>query len=540
MDSKINKLYVALLSFVVALGGFLLGFDSAVIAGAIPYYSEVFGLDQASFWFGFSVSSLTAGSIIGNFLGGILADKYGRKIILIGTAILFTSCALGTALATNLTVFIASRIVGGLGVGMAILVAPMYIAEVAPQKYRGTLVSINQLNIVLGISVAFFSNFLINKVVTDPDITWRWMLGVGVIPAILYFLLLFFVPQSPRWLAQHSQTDESLRILKKIGGEVYAKSTIDEIGQSISTEKSRNRVYVKELFSREMRSIMIIGLGIACLQQISAINAILYYAPMIFEAAGGGRDSAFTQAFILGVVNVVFTILAMYLIDKLGRKPLLIIGMIGIIAAYSLSSFAFYNAKYSVTDSSINKIVSELNEKGIEEHEIEDIEIGLSAILNAEYSSEVKFFKDIEIITGQFYEKTRSVFLKNCIQINAIMVLLSILLFIASFAISLGPVTWALLSEIFPNHIRGLAISVAGAFNALVSALVITIFPMELAKLGSGATFAILAIICFAGLLFVIRYIPETKGRSLEELEKILINKSVKKNDKINAINTGI
>lgn len=528
MEPKINKLYVALLSVIVALGGFLLGFDSAVIAGALPYYSEVFGLDKASYWFGFSVSSLTVGSILGNFLGGILADKFGRKIILIGTAILFSFCAIGTALSNNLTIFITARIIGGLGVGMAILVAPMYIAEVAPQKYRGTLVSINQLNIVLGISVAFFSNFIINKLITEPDLTWRWMLGVGVLPAVLYFLLLFLVPQSPRWLAQRSQIDEAKKILQKIGGETYANKTIQEIEQNIKSEKERKRAYFRELFTRDMRLIMIIGLGIAFLQQISAINAILYYAPMIFEAAGGGRDSAFMQAVILGLVNVVFTILAMYLIDRLGRKPLLIIGMIGIIIAYTLSSVAFFGAHYSVTEDSINKTVKELTDKGLTSKEIVEVQNGLQLLVNKDYTSEKEFNRDVKAAIGVSHEKISISDIKCDIQVNAMLVLFGILLFMASFAISLGPVTWALLSEIFPNHIRGLAISVAGTFNALVSALVITVFPVELALFGSGATFAILAGICFVGLLFVLRYIPETKGKSLEELENFLTNKSVR------------
>ena len=527
MEVKINKLYVALLSVIVAFGGFLLGFDSAVIAGAVPYYSEVFGLDQSSFWFGFSVSALTAGSIIGNFSGGILADKYGRKIVLIGTAVLFTFCAAGTALAHSLTFFIAARIVGGLGVGMAILVAPMYIAEVAPKKYRGTLVSINQLNIVLGISIAFFTNFFINKNVTDTDLNWRWMLGIGVIPALLYLVFLFFVPQSPRWLAQRSKFSGARKILQRLGGDAYASATLNEIKESIERDINRPKAYMKQLFTREMRFILFIGLGIAFLQQISAINAILYYAPIIFETAGGGRDSAFMQAVILGVINVVFTILAMFLIDRAGRKPLLIIGLSGIIIAYVLSSFAFFNAKYEINPGALSDITHEIQEKGISDEDALMIREKLSESLYISFNNETEFFDEVEKHTGSYFNTTRNIILKNSIQINALLVLLGILLFMASFAISLGPVTWALLSEIFPNKIRGLAISVVGTFNALVSATVITVFPIELVTFGSAWTFSIFAIICLAGLVFVIRYIPETKGKSLEELEKQLIIKEI-------------
>lgn len=525
MDSHINKIYVVLLSVIVALGGFLLGFDSAVIAGAVPYYSQVFGLEQTSFWFGFSVSALTVGSIAGNFLGGILADKYGRKIILISTAILFAFCALGSALTSNFVFFIVSRLIGGLGVGMAILVAPMYIAEVAPQKYRGTLVSINQLNIVLGITIAFFSNFFINNAIEDPELNWRWMLGVGAIPAVLYFLLLFFVPSSPRWLAQQGRIDEAGKVLAKIGGTAYVDATMKEIQSSIEKDKHREKAYFKELFTREMRWILLIGLGIAFLQQISAINAILYYAPIIFETAGGGRDVAFMQAVILGMVNLVFTVGAMFFIDRLGRKPLLVIGLIGIITAYILSSFAFFQADYKISQESINKISVELAEAKFTPENTITITQALASMKDVEYSSEVKFFSDVKEKTGSFYNDSKNIILKNSISMNAVLVLIGILLFMASFAISLGPVTWALLSEIFPNRIRGLAISVAGTFNALVSATVVTIFPMELAKFGSGLTFAIFALICFGGLIFVLKYIPETKGKSLEQLEDQLIMK---------------
>jgi sugar porter (SP) family MFS transporter len=523
MRTTINKPYVVLLSLIVALGGFLLGFDSSVIAGAVPYYSSIFGLDQDSFWFGFSVSSLTVGSILGNFTGGILADKAGRKIVLIGTATLFAVCALGTALSNNLTFFITARIVGGIGVGMAILVAPMYIAEVAPKEYRGMLVSINQLNIVLGISIAFFTNYYINRTIADPNLNWRWMLGIGVIPAVLYFLLLMLVPQSPRWLVVRSRAEEAKKILQKIGGEPYADSTIREIQDNIEKDKNRPKAYFRELFNPSMRLILIIGLGIACIQQISAINAILYYAPIIFETAGGGRDAAFMQSVILGVVNVVFTIAAMLLIDRIGRKPLLIIGLSGIILAYTLSSFAFFRADYTLSSGSLDRITQEMSARGFEKEEVLSVKSGLEIMLNKKYDREVVFFNEVRRNTGTFYSQTKNIILKNSIHMNSYLVLAGILLFIASFAISLGPVTWALLSEIFPVRIRGLAISVAGTFNALVSAVVITVFPIELAKFGSGLTFAVFGVLCALGLLFILRYIPETKGISLEEIEKRLI-----------------
>jgi sugar porter (SP) family MFS transporter len=519
MDSKINKFYVVLLSIIVALGGFLLGFDSAVISGAVSAYSKVFGIVQSSFWFGFSVSSLTAGSILGNFLGGILADKFGRKIVLIGTAIMFGFCALGTALSNELSFFIVSRIVGGLGVGMAILVAPMYIAEVSPKKYRGMMVSINQLNIVLGISVAFFSNYFINRAIPDESLNWRWMLGVGIIPAVIYFLFLFIVPQSPRWLVLHKKHEDARRVLKKIGGDEYAGNTLQEIGKHIEKDRHRPKAYFSQLFSKEMRFIMLIGLGIAALQQISAINAILYYSSLIFQTAGGARDTALMQAVIIGVVNLAFTLVAMYFIDKLGRKPLLIIGLTGIVIAYLLSGAAFYRATYKVIPENLDKIVLALQSKKMDVSKAEEVRAGLSKMVDTEYGREIEFFDAVEANVGTAFPAVKEIVLQNSIHMNALLVLIGILLFISSFAISLGPVTWALLSEIFPNRVRGLAISVAGTFNALVSTIVITLFPIEMATIGTGTSFFIFAILCAAGLLFVLRYVPETKGKSLEEIQ---------------------
>jgi sugar porter (SP) family MFS transporter len=522
MDSKINKFYVVLLSIIVALGGFLLGFDSAVISGAVSAYSKVFGIEQSSFWFGFSVSSLTAGSILGNFLGGILADKYGRKIVLIGTATMFAFCALGTAFADGLSFFIVSRIIGGIGVGMAILVAPMYIAEVSPKKYRGLMVSINQLNIVLGISVAFFSNYFINQYIPDESINWRWMLGVGIVPALAYFLFLFIVPQSPRWLMLHSRHDDARRILNKIGGDEYAEYTVKEIEENIEKDKAKPKAYFKQLLSKEMRLIMIIGLGIAALQQISAINAILYYSSLIFQTAGGAKDTALMQAVIIGVVNLVFTVVAMYFIDKLGRKPLLIIGLTGIIIAYLMSAAAFYMATYKVTPEKLDKIVLTLQSNKMDEVKVVEVRAGLSKMVDTEYNKEIAFFNAVKENVGTTYSAVKDVVLQNSINMNAFLVLIGILLFIGSFAISLGPVTWALLSEVFPNRVRGLAISIAGTFNALVSTIVITIFPIELATIGTGTSFLIFAILCAAGLLFVLQYVPETKGKSLEEIQDML------------------
>ncbi len=281
--------YSILISLIVAIGGFLLGFDSSVISGATPFYKRVFELAEGSFLIGFSVSSIILGAIAGNSMAGGLADRFGRKKVLLVTALLFGFCAVGCALATNVAFFIFARIVGGLGIGLAILIAPMYIAEIAPPAKRGFLVTFNQLNIVTGISVAYFSNYFVLQLVHDPAVNWRVMLGVGVVPAVLYLLLLLIVPESPRWLVQKGRDQEALAIMKRVGGEAHAAGEYQQIKKSLASHSASEGAAFGELFSKRMRFVMFIGLAIAFFQQISGINAILYYAPMIFEMTGGGR-----------------------------------------------------------------------------------------------------------------------------------------------------------------------------------------------------------------------------------------------------------
>lgn len=523
MKGKINKMYIVLIALIVALGGFLLGFDSAVISGATPFYKNVFGLESGSWLLGFTVSSIIAGAIIGNFIGGPFSDKLGRKGVLIITAFLFAFCALGTALTSNEYFFVVARIVGGLGVGMAILVAPMYIAEISPQKYRGTLVSINQFNIVIGISIAYFSNYYFLNAIEDTNLNWRWMLGVGAIPAILYFILLFFVPQSPRWLAMKGRHDEAKKILSKIGGEEYAEEVHAEIvknTQKSDSGESNFKENIKEIFSKSMTTILIVGFGIAFLQQITGINAIFYYAPMIFGMAGGAQDSAFIQAAILGITNVAFTVVAMFLIDRLGRKPLLIIGSIGITLSLSLAAFAFNAATYQIENDKLTTIVEAVKSSEEKGKDVALFESGITQLVGQQYTSEVKFFDVVEEKIGSAnYNLFKETILQNSITMNAILVLIALIVYVASFAISLGPVMWALLSEIFPNKHRGLMISIVGTWNSIVSFAVATVFPVELEVFGTAGTFAVFAVFGIITLLFTIKYIPETKGQSLEELE---------------------
>ncbi len=518
-----KKTYTIFISLVVALGGFLLGFDSAVISGATPFYKETFGLNSGSMLIGFSVSSLILGAILGNIVAGWFADKFGRRKILMITALLFIISAVYTAFSYNIVSFIAARVIGGLGVGMAILIAPMYIAEIAPRKLRGTLVTFNQLNIVLGISIAYFSNYYFQQTIADPDFKWRIMLGVEAVPALIYFLLLFFVPRSPRWLLQRNNDAEARGVLVKIHGKEQSEIEHREICASLNDESNKEKARWADVFSKRMKLVLIIGFGIAFFQQITGINAIFYYAPMIFEMAGGGKDAAFMQAAILGVTNVAMTVVAMFLIDKLGRKPLLYIGAVGIAISLAIVGMSFGNAKYTIDEESMQNLTQEISQLENYSKHAENVS-KLNQLKGNSFKNEVAFFSLVKKTVGvETYNSLKETILKHSITINPVWVLIGLLMFVASFAISMGPVMWTLLSEIFPNKLRGLAISIMGFWNSIVSFSVATIFPAQLEHLGSSATYFIYSFFGVLTLIFVWRFVPETKGKSLEELEEKLI-----------------
>lgn len=505
---KMNKSYTVLISLIVALGGFLLGFDSAVISGAVKGITLYFDMTDAML--GFAVGCVIFGAMAGNILAGPMAEKFGRKKVLIVVAALFTISASWSALATGYTEFITARIIGGIGIGGAILIAPIYIAEIAPPSLRGSLVSFNQLNIVIGISVAYFSNYFLVNIEGE---SWRWMLGVEAIPAFIYFLSLFTVPKSPRWLIQKlNEIELARKILKKIGGEEYAEITIEEIKRSISVQTEKSKI--SDLFQRKYSTIMIIAFGIAFFQQITGINAIFYYAPTIFEQAGGSTDSSFLQAIVVGLTNLVFTLVAIWLIDKLGRKPLLLIGTTCMTIALAMATWAFNAATYDFDDASLAKIGNEETREALQD------------LKGRSFDSQTALFTEIEpmLSSDNFLDFKRNQ-ITNFIQINATLVLIAILLYVASFAISLGPVMWTLFSEVFPAKIKGIAISAVGFFNSLISFSVTQVFPWELSNLGPTMTFAIYALLSLLAVFFVKKYVIETKGKTLEEVQQVLIRK---------------
>jgi MFS family permease len=510
--------YTILISLVVALGGFVWGFDATVISGAVPFIQKYFQLtgSRGDVLLGLAVSCLGWGVLGGTAVAGFFSDRFGRKKVLITTAVFFTGSALLSALTTNFSVFVFSRVVGGLAVGGAILIAPVYIAEVAPPRFRGSMVSLNQLMIVLGISASFFSNYFLLDTGAN---NWRWMLGMDAVPAVLYFLLLFLVPESPRWLLGKGRVEVARRVLERTCGPESAEGELVKIRASFAERPAT--IPFASLFRPEMRVILFIALTIAFFQQITGINAIFYYLPTIFVQAGGGTNAAFWQAVLVGLVNLGMTFVAIWLVDRAGRKPLLAVGSAGMAVSLLICAWAFHNSTFQLTE----KSAAVLRENKMPEELITSlIRPGAPA-----FTSEKEFLADLDRRFGaDRLAPYRGALPNAALQVNASAVLYAIIGFVASFAISLGPVMWVLLSEIFPNQYRGVGMSLAGFWNSAISATVTMLFPWELSHFGTAGTFLIYGVFAAAALLFVLMMIPETKGKSLEELEKLLTRRGAR------------
>ncbi|MDR2057173.1 MAG: sugar porter family MFS transporter [Dysgonamonadaceae bacterium] len=431
--------YILLISLTVACGGLLFGFDTAVISGILPILQTHFGLNELMS--GWVVSILTVGCIVGAIFSSGLADKYGRKKLLFFAAAGFFVSSLGTAFSINIYMFQSFRFLGGLAVGVASVASPMYIAEISPAGERGKMVSINQLTIVIGILAAFFSNYLF---VNTGENNWRWMLLVMGIPACVFFILLFFVPETPRWLIGAGHLHEGKSVLKKILNVYDVEQEFGEIQQSLNRVEEKSSL--KALLFSTSKYTLCIGIILAIFQQITGINTIMYYAPVIFDTIGFSTNSALFQTILIGSINLLFTIISMFLIDKIGRKPLLLAGS------------------------------------------------GLMALSLGILSFSIEYM-------GQSYG-----------------ILICILIYIAAYAISLGPVTWTLISEIFPNKYRGVGMSVSTMFLWIAVFLVALFFPSILAGLGISKTFLLFMVICVASFLFYLFCIKETKNTKLENV----------------------
>jgi MFS family permease len=503
------------IAFVVSLGGFLFGFDAGIISGVMSFAGPEFDLTEIQS--GWVVSSPSFAAMFAMLFSGRLSDIIGRKKMLLFVAFLYAISAVLSAMAGSYEMLYVARIIGGLAFGAALVLAPMYIAEISTAENRGKLVSLQQLNIVFGFFAAFLSNYFFNKYntpestfLTDENV-WRWMLGVELIPALFYFVFLFFVPNSPRWLYLKGKYKEAKKVLVQIHGKVKGELEITSIEENINADENKSPLKLKDLLKRSLRFILVVGLIVGILQQITGINAVYFYATSIFKQTGIGTDAAFSSGVLLSTISVVFTFVAIYLIDRMGRRPLLLVGTAGIAISLLFCAYGFSQATYQLSEEKINQFEFSNSEK-------------LLPFTDKVYDNDIDFKNDLKSALGnQIYSKNDGAILEAATNINANLILIGILGFIACFAFSLGPVMWVLLSELYPLKYRGLAIGVIAFVNSLISSLVQLIFPWELSNLGNALTFFLFGAVALIGFFILLKVLPETKGKSLEELEMELV-----------------
>lgn len=457
-----NSSFVYFVCLVSAMGGLLFGYDWVVIGGAKPFYEIYFDIADNQTMRALTMSIALLGCLLGATMAGMLADKYGRKKLLITSALVFLISSWATGVSDGLLAFVLARLVGGVAIGLAADLSPMYIAEVAPTRIRGKLVTLNQLTIVLGILGAQIANMCIAEPVPEGAVAtdilnswngqlgWRWMFWAVCVPSAAFFLLSLFIPESPRWLVSKGKKKSAYAVLNSIGGKDYAAQELANYEVS-SMAHSEGKGALRQLFSSKMRMVLIIGIVIAVFQQWSGTNVIFNYAQEIFQAAGYGISDVLMNIVVTGIANLLFTFVAIYTVDKLGRKTLMTIGAIGLAGIYTLLGLCYW------------------------------------------------------------------------FEFKGFIMIVFVVLAIGFYAMSLGPVTWVLLSEIFPNKVRGVAMAVCTAALWIASFLLTYTFPFLNAGLGTGGTFGLYAVICLAGFIFIRKYIPETKGKSLEQLENELV-----------------
>ncbi len=507
----------------VSLGGFVFGFDASVISGVIGFIVAEFSLSD---WqTGFVVTSPTLGGIVATLFAGALSDQIGRKKVLIAIAMLYVVSAVASAFAPNFELLATDRFLGGMAF-TSLIIAPIYIAEIAPSHVRGRMVSINQMNIVVGLSAAYFANYALLRLSQSGfdwvetlgigDHTWRWMLGIETIPAMAWLLLLLLIPESPRWLMLHGREERAgavvARLMPNWDRERIA-AWMTEVRETAATAMDPFAQRLRQLLSPAMRFVLLIGIIVGVAQQITGVNAIYFYAPVVFEQSGVGTNAAFAQAVLVGLVNVVFTIVAMLCIDRFGRKPLLVIGLAGVVVSMAICAWSFHNATYRISADDLVTL-----------EEVVDT-ARLEPLVGRTFANDVAFKRAMRTSLGDDEARAADGALMQAgiENIRPQLVLVGILGFVASFAVSLGPVMWVLFSEIFPNRIRGIAISFVGIINSIVSGGVQFVFPWELTNLGSAVTFLIFGLFAVLGLMLVVWLLPETRGKTLEQIEAELV-----------------
>ena len=504
-------------STIVAMGGFVFGLDAALISGTVNYITQEFGLTD---WqLGTAVSAPGLGVLIALPFAGYASNLLGRKKTLQIIAALYLISAIGSALAPNYLTLVAARFLGGLAFS-SVTLASMYIGEIAPAQWRGKLVSMTQINIVIGLSAAYFINYLILQATQSgaswvdnigiTQYTWRWMLGTEIIPALIWLGLLFLIPASPYWLLYKGRINDAKKSLRKIIPEDEISLKIAEMQTSLQDGSTNYSavMQIKEIFSKHMRTIFIVAITIAIAQQSTGINAILFYAPTVIEQIGIGTDAAFQQAIWIGLTSVLFTVLSLLLIDKIGRRPMILWGMVWIIISLLMCSWGFHQARYTLTQTSVLELSDIPNPER------------LNAIIGTEYQSDTEFKQAlIHSIGEEDARKHSSLLLQKAAEMNAVLILVGILSFIAAFHFSVGPIMWVLFSEIFPISIRGIAIPFFALISSLMSYLVQQFFPWQLSTMGGSAIFLFYAITVAIGLVILYVSLPETKNMSIEEIQ---------------------
>jgi len=505
---------------IVSLGGFLFGFDATVISGVIGFVSTDFALTDLEI--GLVVGAPTLTGILAAVTVGPLADRFGRRPVLKLLALLYAVSAVFSALAPDYISLVVARAIGGYAFG-SLGLAPIYIAETSPAGRRGFMVSVNQLNIVVGFSAAYFANYLILLLSQSSlDIVallqidshpWRWMLGLEAMPAFVYLGLLHLVPESPRWLMLQGRKEEASAILATYLSPEKVQRALTKIAKSTARHNPKIRAQLTTLLSPTLRRVLILGLILGVTQQITGINAVYFYAPTIFEQAGMGTNAAFAQAIWVGIINIAVTVIAMAAIDRIGRRPLMIAGLVGIVLSMAVIAFGFSQAAYRLDNANLATLTAQE-------------QTDLAPLVGRTFGSDTSFKLALRDTLGETgLRKHEAALLNQAMTAPAPMILAGILGFVASFALSLGPVMWVLLSEIFPNHLRAVAMAAVGFFNSLASFLVQLLFPLSLTTVGATGTFALYGACALGGLLLLLKLLPETKGRTLEELECTLVRK---------------
>lgn len=447
-----NKGFIYFICLVSAMGGLLFGYDWVVIGGAKIFYEQFFGIAGDPAMQGLAMSIALAGCLIGALTSGMLADKLGRKPLLLLSALIFVLTAYGTGAFSNFQYFLLARFGGGIAIGIASGLSPMYIAEVAPASIRGKLVSLNQLTIVIGILAAQIVNWLLvsDDTTWNVAMSWRWMFWSAAFPALAFLVLAAFIPESPRWLAMKGRRERATQILTRIGGNTYAQSELSSLQNDMENKQKQGGLSL--LFSKPYRRVLMLGIIVAMFQQWCGTNVIFNYAQEVFQSAGYDVDNTFINIVVTGIANLVFTFVAIYTVDRLGRRALMLLGAGGLAGIYLILGTCYY------------------------------------------------------------------------FEVSGIFMVVLVVAAIACYAMTLGPVTWVLLSEIFPNKVRGVAVA-TGTFALWVASFILTYtFPFLNKALGTAGTFWIYTAICAAGLVFFLFRMPETKGKSLEQLEKEMVN----------------